>query len=147
MIPPSILHNVILETKEVVGILESCEDLLTDQPRSFGTTANQPEILGDKPKETTPDPPPQDLSLDILELLTLPQPRRQTILNGMQSFTKAVCTEAGSNRQNPGYIGRNILAKMRKVHEIKKTATQLAEIAMAKKAIQQIDALRCTPKT
>lgn len=122
-IPPSILYNITLETKEVINIFESCRDLLV--VRSPVSAVQSPNQGLEQKLEIKPDPP-KDLSLEVYELLTQPSPSRSTAMsNDMQSFTKAFCFEANGNKQHKGCVGRNVLARMRKEHGIQQTATQL----------------------
>ncbi|MEK7538835.1 MAG: hypothetical protein AAB552_03255 [Patescibacteria group bacterium] len=130
-IPSAILYNIALETKEVVKILEPCKDLLVPQGHTPDANAEE-ESPEEEPAAVVSQP--KDLDYDVYEFLTDPQPRRNVTMsspisnvNGVHSFTQAFYIEAAANRQRKGYVGRNILARLRREYDIKKTATQLIE--------------------
>jgi hypothetical protein len=122
-ISTSILHNVVMKTKDIIGILKSCQDLLVPE-QSVSVTGDSLITSGNELADT----PLSDLSLDVYEFLTQPQqPRRPEMsdVNYMKGFSEEFCHQAKFNPIKQGYVGRNTLGKLRKKYGIKETAAGL----------------------
>ncbi len=103
-----LIHPVPIGTGQIKDILESCSDLLIPVPCS-STVRNVPE--GMTTGKATEVVAVQDYDYDVLDFLTTPKKEHYAMSN-MDQFAEEFLKVAAANAE--GYVGKKILAKIRK---------------------------------
>ncbi len=113
------VYPVPIEIGRIKRILESCSDLLIPAQRSPKVRKVRKCITIEQAAEVPPAD--HDYSDDVLDFLT--QPKEYYHMSPMDKFVAAFLATAAADAE--GCVGQDILAKLRREHDIKKSTRAL----------------------
>jgi hypothetical protein len=117
------MYNIALHYHTIIGILQTCKDLLIDgSPAAHTAVNNSPETVAVEPVGQSP-PPDIGLPDDVLDFLTTPSRRHE--MDNMDAFVESFL--AAAKKTSDGKISKIVLAEMRRQFGIKMSNTELAK--------------------
>jgi hypothetical protein len=116
------MYNIALHYHTIIGILQSCKDLLIDDSPAHTAVNNSPETVAVEPVGQSP-PPNIGLPDDVLDFLTTPSRRHE--MDNMDAFVEYFL--AATEKTSDGKIGKMALAEMRRQFGIKMRNAELAK--------------------
>jgi len=119
----SVFYKIPIKYREIIGILESCADLLVAQ-RCTSVAHDLSEVVAIEQAATQKPLSVLDIDDDVLELLTRPRPRRAEMEKDFEKLTEAFLAAAKASPNKPGHVGKITLREICKECGMEGTSTQ-----------------------